>query len=309
MKIIIFTLFVGAVLSQENLDKLILKDGTRYFGEYSKTYRDKVFFKPKNKSVYKRFPVEKIEKLQLEEGYILITGGYEDIHIWGREEGLNFSDSRDILYLKSGIIYRGRYKEKINDKIIFLVINDRLDRLEGYEDYTKSFDFNDVKTIIMKKGKFKLRHPFNFPRLEKYYKNSRGLSSEKNPFSIFEWSFYNELNKFSEFHFSINTFYFLTSGYSIGYKYYLRDKVKSSLFLSMSLFMQYNIVPGDKNYLYNGLNISPGFSSKGNKKFILGLSFINIDDGIENAQNKSEGENDSFKYLGVFPYFRIEKRF
>ena len=164
MKIIIFTLFVGAVLSQENLDKLILKDGTRYFGEYSKTYRDKVFFKPKNKSVYKRFHVEKIEKLQLEEGYIVITGGYEDIHIWGREEELSFSDGRDILYLKSGIIYRGRCKEKIDDNIIFFVIVDRLDKLKGYEDYTKSFDINDVKTIIMKKGKLKLRYPFELPK-------------------------------------------------------------------------------------------------------------------------------------------------
>ena len=162
MKKLLLLLFIGFLLSHDNLDKLILKDGTKYFGKYSKIYKDKVLFRPKNESVYKLISIKKIELLKLEEGYIIILDGSDDIHIWGHDEELSFSDSRDILYLKSGTIYRGRYKQKINNKIIFLVIIDRLDIFKGYENYTKSFHINDIKTIIVKQGK--LKYPFDLPK-------------------------------------------------------------------------------------------------------------------------------------------------
>ena len=39
-------LFIGLAWGQTDFDKLVLKDGTTYFGEYSKIEGKKVLFKP-----------------------------------------------------------------------------------------------------------------------------------------------------------------------------------------------------------------------------------------------------------------------
>ena len=42
---IVLLLITGIVWAQTDFDKLVLKDGTTYFGEYSKTEGDRVYFK------------------------------------------------------------------------------------------------------------------------------------------------------------------------------------------------------------------------------------------------------------------------
>ena len=71
-------LFIGFVWGQADLDKLVLKDGTTYFGEYIKIEGEIVFFKPLEglykKEAFEPVPVKLIKQLQLKDGQILFDG-------------------------------------------------------------------------------------------------------------------------------------------------------------------------------------------------------------------------------------------
>jgi hypothetical protein len=60
---------------QTDFDKLVLKDGTTYFGEYSKTEGKIVYFKPHDALGFQPVPVKLIKQLQLKDGQIIIVGG------------------------------------------------------------------------------------------------------------------------------------------------------------------------------------------------------------------------------------------
>ena len=68
-------LFIGFVWAQTDFDKLVLKDGTTYFGEYSKIEGKIVFFKPQKAFGFQPIPVKLIRRLELKEGQIIIDGG------------------------------------------------------------------------------------------------------------------------------------------------------------------------------------------------------------------------------------------
>ena len=68
-------LFIGFVWAQTDFDKLVLKDGTTYFGEYSKIEGKIVFFKPQEAFGFQPIPVKRIRRLELKEGQIIIDGG------------------------------------------------------------------------------------------------------------------------------------------------------------------------------------------------------------------------------------------
>jgi len=74
-RIIPLLLFIGFVWGQADLDKLVLKDGTTYFGEYSKIEGEIVYFKPQDTFAFQQVPVKLIKKLQLKDGQIIIVGG------------------------------------------------------------------------------------------------------------------------------------------------------------------------------------------------------------------------------------------
>jgi len=75
-RIIPLLLFIGFVWGQADLDKLVLKDGTTYLGEYSKTEGKIVFFKPQGAFAFQPIPVKRIERLELKDGQIIIVRGY-----------------------------------------------------------------------------------------------------------------------------------------------------------------------------------------------------------------------------------------
>ena len=50
-----------------DFDKLFLKDGTTYLGEYSKTEKHIVYFKPQNAFAFQPVPVQLIKRLRLKE--------------------------------------------------------------------------------------------------------------------------------------------------------------------------------------------------------------------------------------------------
>ena len=69
---IVLLLITGIVWAQADLDKLVLKDGTTYFGEYSKIEGKIVFFKPQNAFTFQPISkntlvLEEYQKLSTEE--------------------------------------------------------------------------------------------------------------------------------------------------------------------------------------------------------------------------------------------------
>ena len=70
---IILFLITGIVWAQTEFDKLVLKDGTIYLGEYSKTEKEIVYFKPQNAFAFQPVPVQLIKKLKLKDGDYIIA--------------------------------------------------------------------------------------------------------------------------------------------------------------------------------------------------------------------------------------------
>ena len=58
--------------AQTDFDKLILKDGTTFFGEYSKIEEEIVYFKPQDTFVFEPVSVKRIKNLQLKDGRFII---------------------------------------------------------------------------------------------------------------------------------------------------------------------------------------------------------------------------------------------
>ena len=74
-RIIPLLLFIGFVWGQADLDKLVLKDGTTYLGEYSKTEGKIVYFKPQNAFTFQPISVKVIRRLELKDGQIIVLNG------------------------------------------------------------------------------------------------------------------------------------------------------------------------------------------------------------------------------------------
>ena len=70
---IVLLLITGIVWAQADLDKLVLKDGTTYFGEYSKTEGNIVYFKPHDAFGFQPIPVKRIRQLTLKDGFIVFS--------------------------------------------------------------------------------------------------------------------------------------------------------------------------------------------------------------------------------------------
>ena len=76
-RIIPLLLFIGFVWGQADLDKLVLKDGTTYFGEYSKIEEEIVYFKPQNAFAFQPISIKQIQTLKLKDGHFIIGGDYD----------------------------------------------------------------------------------------------------------------------------------------------------------------------------------------------------------------------------------------
>ena len=72
---IVLLLITGILWAQTDFDTLILKDGTTYFGEYSKIEEKIVYFKPQGVGAFQRVPVKQIQTLKLKDGHFIIGDG------------------------------------------------------------------------------------------------------------------------------------------------------------------------------------------------------------------------------------------
>jgi hypothetical protein len=73
---IVLLLITGIVWAQTDFDKLVLKDGTTYLGEYSKTEEEIVYFKPQNAFTFQPISIKQIQTLELKDGHFIIVRGY-----------------------------------------------------------------------------------------------------------------------------------------------------------------------------------------------------------------------------------------
>ena len=105
---IVLLLITGIVWAQTDFDKLVLKDGTTYFGEYSKTEGDRVYFKHQDALAFQPVPVKLIKKLQLKDGRFIIAPRL-------KIEAKN----QDKLILKSGATYFGEFSTIDGDNVYF----------------------------------------------------------------------------------------------------------------------------------------------------------------------------------------------
>ncbi|SVD50313.1 uncharacterized protein METZ01_LOCUS403167, partial [marine metagenome] len=76
MRRYIVLLFIsGIVWAQTDLDKLVLKDGTIYYGEYSKIEEEIVYFKPQGAFAFQPVSVKQIQTLKLKDGKKIVSIG------------------------------------------------------------------------------------------------------------------------------------------------------------------------------------------------------------------------------------------
>ena len=73
---IVLLLITGILWAQTDFDTLILKDGTTYFGEYSKIEGKIVYFKPQNAFTFQPISIKQIQTLKSKNGYFIIVRGH-----------------------------------------------------------------------------------------------------------------------------------------------------------------------------------------------------------------------------------------
>ena len=73
-KYIVLLLITGILWAQTDFDILILKNGTTYFGEYSKIEEEIVYFKPQNAFAFQPISIKQIQTLELKDGRFIIGG-------------------------------------------------------------------------------------------------------------------------------------------------------------------------------------------------------------------------------------------
>jgi hypothetical protein len=116
---IILLLITGIVWAQTDFDTLVLKNGTTYLGEYSKTEGKKVYFKHQDALAFQPVPVELIKQLQLKDGKVLDFG---IIKKYSFVKSATLSDNVSgfgTLILKSGTTYFGEYSKIEGDRLYF----------------------------------------------------------------------------------------------------------------------------------------------------------------------------------------------
>ena len=127
---IVLLLITGIVWAQTDLDKLILKDGTTYFGEYSKTEGDRVYFKPHDSFGFQPITFNTIHKLELANGLKLVTNGKIE---------------QDRLVLKDGTRYLGEFSTIDGENVLF--------KPEGAFGF-QPISVKQIKNLQLKDGRF-----------------------------------------------------------------------------------------------------------------------------------------------------------
>ena len=131
---IVLLLITGIVWAQTDFDKLVLKDGTTYLGEYSKIEGDRVYFRHQDALAFQPVPVKSIRNLQLKDGRFIIAPRL-------KIEAKN----QDKLILKSGATYFGEFSTIDGDNVYF--------KPKGASDF-QSIPIKQIQTLELSYGPF-----------------------------------------------------------------------------------------------------------------------------------------------------------
>ena len=105
---IVLLLITGIVWAQTDFDKLVLRDGTTYFGEYSKIEGEIVYFKPQDAFGFQPVPVKLIKRLKLKDSHYII----------GIDENILTLEEYQKLSTKEKAFYDARNNE-VNEKFSY----------------------------------------------------------------------------------------------------------------------------------------------------------------------------------------------
>ena len=120
---IVLLLITGIVWAQTDFDTLVLKDGTTYLGEYSKTEGKIVFFKPQEAFGFQPVPVKLIQTLKLKDGRVLLHNGIikKNKHTLALEEYQKLNTKEKAIYdAKSKVLVKWALVAPICSTILFV---------------------------------------------------------------------------------------------------------------------------------------------------------------------------------------------
>ena len=119
---IVLLLITGIVWAQTDFDKLVLKDGTTYLGEYEKNIFELkiVFFKHQDALAFQPVPVKLIQTLKLKDGTVLLHNGKikKNKHTLGLGEYQKFSTKEKAIYDASVVILNNKEKNYFPKSIL-----------------------------------------------------------------------------------------------------------------------------------------------------------------------------------------------
>ena len=104
----------------EYFGELVLKDGTTYLGEYSKTEEEIVYFKPQDALAFQPVPVKLIQTLKLKDGTVLLHNGKikKNKHTLGLGEYQKFSTKEKAIYDASVVVLNNKEKNYFPKSIL-----------------------------------------------------------------------------------------------------------------------------------------------------------------------------------------------
>ena len=104
----------------EYFGELVLKDGTTYLGEYSKTEEKIVYFKPQDALAFQPVPVKLIQTLKLKDGTVLLHNGIikKNKHTLGLGEYQKFSTKEKAIYDASVVVLNNKEKNYFPKSIL-----------------------------------------------------------------------------------------------------------------------------------------------------------------------------------------------
>ena len=113
---IVLLLITGILWAQTDFDILILKNGTTYFGEYSKIEEEIVYFKPQNAFAFQPISIKQIQTLKLKDGHFIIGEqlpvAIEDgFSVWLKSKGVIETSQK--LSTKEKAIYDAKSKNLV----------------------------------------------------------------------------------------------------------------------------------------------------------------------------------------------------
>ena len=131
---IVLLLITGIVWAQTDFDKLVLKDGTTYLGEYEKIEGKIVYFKPQNAFAFQPISIKKIKTLESSYGHFIIAPGLKID-----------AKNQNKLILKSGATYFGEFSTIDGDNVYF--------KPKGASDF-QSISIKQIQTLESSYGHF-----------------------------------------------------------------------------------------------------------------------------------------------------------